>query len=407
MRPFIFQIKKFILNTANLFLNKFGFKLERIDASKYLNNFYDIKQYFDLLKNEEKRSYHKFGKSKKNKLTINWILPYIGKGGGGIMTIMRFVKYFSEKGYLNRVYTAGNKFAVRDTMTKRFIQENYINIDKNFEVYSGSLNIKKSDILISTSWETAYYALSVKNTALKAYFIQDFEPYFQEMSVRYKLAEKTYKMGYYGVFAGKWLQNRIEEKYHMKGVSFDLGVDHAVYKDLNLTRKKQVAVYIRTFTKRRGSTFLFAVLEELYKRRPDIKIVTFGDDLSPYKLPFEFDSYGIINSKQLVNLYNKSCLGLIISLTNYSLVPQEMMACGLPVIDIDEANNRSVYPTKNNVIILEKLDVYKWVDRIIEIIDNKKLQEKIRVNALKYVKEKKWDNAFEKVENALIKKLFE
>ena len=32
--------------------------------------------------------------------------------------------------------------------------------------------------------------------------------------------------------------------------------------------------------------------------------------------------------------YAEAAVGLCLSLTNYSLIPQEMMACGLPCVDL-------------------------------------------------------------------------
>ena len=37
-------------------------------------------------------------------------------------------------------------------------------------------------------------------------------------------------------------------------------------------------------------------------------------------------------------------IGICFSATNYSLVPQEMMACGLPVIEIEGESTRAVFP---------------------------------------------------------------
>ena len=37
-------------------------------------------------------------------------------------------------------------------------------------------------------------------------------------------------------------------------------------------------------------------------------------------------------------MYSEATVGLCLSLTNYSLIPQEMLACGLPCVDLEGAS---------------------------------------------------------------------
>ncbi|MGC4441694.1 glycosyltransferase family 1 protein, partial [Streptococcus suis] len=58
---------------------------------------------------------------------------------------------------------------------------------------------KNQDVVFATSWDTAYAAFNLKEKNLhKFYFVQDFEPVFYGLGSRYKLAEATYKFGFYG-----------------------------------------------------------------------------------------------------------------------------------------------------------------------------------------------------------------
>ncbi len=405
LRLILFQIKKTILNTVKKIFSKFGYKLERNDRVLNRREAEAIRFFLELYA-KGKPGAHKFKYNNfkpGDNMVINWSVPDIQKGGGGIMTILRFVQYLSNKGYKNRLYIIKPNKAIKKIGVKKFVNKNYLKLNDNVEIFDGVFDMHDSDILISTSWDSAYYNYPVQNTKLKAYFIQDYEPYFHPMSINYKLAEMTYQMGYYGIFAGSWLKKKIVKEFDMNGFAFNLGVDFKTYRNMNKTRKKQIVVYIRQFTKRRGSEFLLAVIHELAKRRNDIKIAIVGDDDIKDMEHKNIINYGIVPSEKLAEIYNESLIGLVVSLTNYSLVPQELMACGTLAFDVDYENNRVAYG-KKDIIILEKLDVEKWVESIIYYIDHKQEREKIVANAQDYVKKMSWDNAFKAFEEKLILK---
>ena len=54
----------------------------------------------------------------------------------------------------------------------------------------------------------------------------------------------------------------------------------------------------------------------------------------PGKLPFRAVDHGFLNPTQLNELYNRCVAGLVLSATNVSLVPHEMLASGcIPVVN--------------------------------------------------------------------------
>ena len=46
---------------------------------------------------------------------------------------------------------------------------------------------------------------------------------------------------------------------------------------------------------------------------------------------------------QLAQAYSQGTVGLCLSLTNYSLIPQEMMACGMPCVDIAGGSSEATF----------------------------------------------------------------
>jgi glycosyltransferase involved in cell wall biosynthesis len=107
--------------------------------------------------------------------------------------------------------------------------------------------------------------------------------------------------------------------------------------------RNRVVFYARHQTRRRGTELGLLSLAMLKRSRPETEVVIFGSDDLPYRLPFEHTPAGILSKPELAELYRGAAVGLSISLTNYSLVPQEMLACGLPVVEMDLPSMRAAY----------------------------------------------------------------
>jgi glycosyltransferase involved in cell wall biosynthesis len=74
-------------------------------------------------------------------------------------------------------------------------------------------------------------------------------------------------------------------------------------------------------------------LEELHRRRPGVEIALFGE-ARPLRTGFPHRDLGVLPAAELARLYAGATVGMVLSLTNPSLVPTEMLACGLPVVDL-------------------------------------------------------------------------
>ena len=73
---------------------------------------------------------------------------------------------------------------------------------------------------------------------------------------------------------------------------------------------------------------------------PEVDIHLFG--LEGKRLPFAAINHGLQTPEQLNELYNRCIAGLVLSATNVSLVPHEMLAAGcIPVVN-DADHNRVV-----------------------------------------------------------------
>jgi len=272
---------------------------------------------------------------------INWIISPPSNGGGH-QNMFRFIEHLDQKGYTNHIYL----YTCLDPMPIDEAKKNvsaYATLERaEFHHYDPDEPLNDSDALFATGWETAYPVYNAKTKAKRFYFVQDFEPYFYSIGTEYLLAENTYKFGFHGITAGGWLADKLQSEYHMACDHYDFGANEKLYRFTNKTERKEVFFYARPVTERRAFDLGIMALELFHKQHPEYVINLAGWDVSDYEINFPYVNHKSLKLEELSDLYNKCATGLVLSLTNMSLLPLELLACGvIPVIN-DGDNNRMV-----------------------------------------------------------------
>lgn len=276
---------------------------------------------------------------------INWVIPNFYGASGGHRTIFRLTQSLEEAGYEVRFHVFGETHYVSDSEATEVMRKYYFPLKAT--VHVGVRQMPPAQFCLASSWETAYAVRGFDACRRKVYFVQDFEPSFYPASTEMRLAEETYRFGFECVCAGRWLAQKMRE-YGNHAESFSLAYDPAVYNaGPGPYVKKRVVFYARHETRRRGTELGLLALALLKRRLPETEVVLFGSQELPYELPFDYTSAGVLGERELAELYRGAAVGLSVSLTNYSLVPQEMLACGLPVVEMNLPSLRAAYPEES------------------------------------------------------------
>lgn len=283
-------------------------------------------------------------KIKNRTNVISWVISPPSHGGGH-QNMFRFIEYLDRSGFTNNIYL----YSATDKMTTKEAAKNvskYTNL-KNVNFYYYKKNsMAGSDAIFATGWETCYPVFNEVTNAKKLYFIQDFEPYFYPVGTEYVLAENTYRFGFFGVTAGKWLSDKLRSEYGMDCEYYDLGADKEIYNYQNGEDRKEVFFYARPSTERRAFDLGIMTLEIFHRDNPEYKINLAGWDVSGHAIPFPYVNHKTLNLNQLNELYNKCSIGLVISLTNMSLLPLELLSAGVIPIVNEGLNNTAVSSNK-------------------------------------------------------------
>jgi hypothetical protein len=307
--------------------------------------------------------------SSRQKLTVGWVMSPPGANSGGHQNIFRFLKFLEDAGHEVRIYL----YSAIDPHTPAEVSalvagsSSYAKLKASIAYYPDDGIPPDVDALFATSWETAYRSYRDSSRARRFYFVQDFEPLFYPMGSDAVLAENTYRFGFTGITAGHWLSEKLSRDYGMTASAFDFGSDGNHYSLVNAGKRSSVFFYARPETPRRGFELGVMALDLFARDRPDQAIITAGQDLRKLSIPFPYENLGNVQVSKLNEVYNRSAAALVMSLSNLSLLPLELLSAGvIPVVN-DGENNRLV--SDNPFIEYTPPIPRALADRLISIVD--------------------------------------
>jgi O-antigen biosynthesis protein len=272
-------------------------------------------------------------------LTVAWVSGPPGAGSGGHTTMFRLMSALEQAGHTCILYLHDEHGWSLDQHRKT-IRSWWPWVRP--EVRDASGGIEDAHAIFATAWETAYPVLASPAKGTRFYLVQDFEPSFYPAGSEALLAEATYGFGFHGVTAGRWLTQLLRRDYGMPADHFEFGRDltYALDRSVPAAERTGVCLYSRPDTPRRAFTLAVLALDLFVTRHPEIAIHLYGR--SAKRLPFPATDHGLRTPEQLNELYNRCIAGLVLSATNVSLVPHEMLGAGcIPVVN-DAEHNRVV-----------------------------------------------------------------
>ena len=162
----------------------------------------------------------------------------------------------------------------------------------------------------------------------------------------------------------------------------------------------QLAFYSRTVTPRRAVEIGLLALEELASRGVAFHANLFGSRLDIAEAPFAASDCGVLDPMDLAALYGRCDVGICFSTTNYSLIPQEMMACGLPCVDLEGYSSESVFG-QDGPVELSAFSPSALADHIERLMDDETLWQRRSDAGRAFVEAHTWQAAALEVEQGL------
>jgi hypothetical protein len=329
----------------------------------------------------------------KETYSIAFIIPDLPAFSGGHTSILRLGTYISSMGHSVYYITCGESSI--KTMQR--------NAKLNLPGFKGEILDKEGltrefDIGIATGWITAYSLYNRSNFSYKAYFIQDFEPGFYPVGDLYYLALNTYRFGYHMISLGSWnaaqIKKSVSSPLEVDSVEFPVEINQYAIKrkKINFDNKLKVAVYIKIDPKR-GYILIFQcldLLERVFREKGIcVEIYVFGLN-KEVKIPVG-KNMGKLGHDELIKIYSTCDIGVVASFTNISLVPYEMIASGLPVVEFADGSAPSFFNEDSMVFV--KSSPVDFVNKLEYYYEHGDELQKLLDNAQDQLKNKTWENS--------------
>jgi glycosyltransferase involved in cell wall biosynthesis len=341
------------------------------------------------------------GMADRERLRLALVIPPFARGSGGHNTLFQILTRLERRGHACSVWLADYQQDMKEVWPatmRHDIVEFFAPLQgpvyKDFGEWQGA------DVAIATGWQTVHATLGLPDCRARAYIVNDHEPEFFAAATERSLAEDTYRYDLHCIAASPWLRDLLIERYGASADAFQLGVDGDTYKPLPVERRADTVVYYaRHSTPRRAVPIGLMALAELYRRRPDVRIVLFGTR-EPLHAAFPYEHLGVLSTSQLARLYSEATAGLCLSLTNFSLMPKEMLACGLPCVELAGVSAESIFGA-DGALDLAPLDPTAIADALERLLGDRERWERRSREGLEFVQSHTWEQATDEVEAGL------
>lgn len=337
-----------------------------------------------------------------SRLRITWVIPDFIPGAGGHMTIFRFASYLERFGHEVQLLVQNPTVHKTEADVLETINTHFQPFRGKVQLFEGCVPDVAGDALIATDRFTCYPVEAMRAFTRKFYLVQDFEPAFYPSGAEALLTEATYHFDFDCLCAGDWLRRKMSEGFGRWSMSWPLAYDENIYRlgpSETARHQARIALYARYVTPRRAVELAFMALEILHRRGVPFEVDFFGWQLGEMNVPFAYRDRGVLSGEELAELYREATIGVVFSATNHSLVNKEMMACGLPVVDLDLDSVRSIFP--QDVMAFAKPTPEGIADALEGLLEKPQERERLRERGLVYVQGLSWEKSARMVEAAI------
>jgi glycosyltransferase involved in cell wall biosynthesis len=331
-------------------------------------------------------------------LSVAIVIPSFRRGSGGHRVIADLVRALEQRGHACSLWVSDEE-GRHGGQTPARVAATFADC---FGPIDGPLHVgfdawQAADVAVATGWQTVPRVLLLEGGRARAYLVLDHEPEFYATSAEREWAAWTYGQGLHAIAGSAWLAALLRERYGASAGAFDFGIDHDVYRRLDRERHpRRVLFYARAVTARRAVPLGLLALAELHRRRPEVEIALFGES-RPLQAGFPARDLGVLGPHELASAYAEATVGVVLSMTNPSLIGPEMLACGLPVVELDADAMRATFGA-DGPLLLAPLDPLALADAIEALLDDPPERERRAELGRELARGRTWAAAGETVE---------
>lgn len=321
--------------------------------------------------------------------SLLWFIPDFNVGSGGHLNIFRTIWHLEQMGYQSTIVIGKPVMHLDAEEAREEIRQHFFPLQA--KVLLGLECLPSCEFAVATGWDTAYAVRAFTGAQHKLYFVQDYEPHFYPVGSESILAGNTYHFGFFGITAGGWLAQKLSHEYGMTTHPVGFGVELDRYRRLPRREPeiRRVFFYARPPTPRRAFEIGLLVLNAVWERMPDVQFVLAGWDTAGYHIPFPHLGCGTVALDDLPDLYSQCDVALVLSLTNASLLPLELMASGCAVVSNRGPNVE--WLLNDDVVVLAESAPEALADAVCGLLQDEPRRNAMSQRAEAFARSQTWD----------------
>ena len=343
--------------------------------------------------------------ARRRLLRINILVPEPHPGAGGDIGLFRIASYLAEFGHDVHVYVV-SYISMNDYTTEQvrdFVRKHFPPTRAIYHKWNGTA--RDADCTLATFWPTVANLLTLANSGKRFYIVQDFEPsFYPDVPVNYAGAENTYRAGLHCITLGRWLAKLLHERYGADADYFDFAVDPDLYwpRPRHKGLPSRICFYARPSTPRRAFETGVEALRLVNAQLPEVEIVFFGSAELPGSIDFPITNAGQLNHEQLATLFSSCDVGLVLSLTNPSFVPLEMLACRCAVVEIASERFTGILQHARDAWLVEPTPT-AIADGVIRLLSDESLRNRLANAGYERTRHMSWRDSVRQIEAVLLR----
>ncbi|MBI4451975.1 glycosyltransferase family 4 protein [Candidatus Woesearchaeota archaeon] len=213
------------------------------------------------------------------------------------------------------------------------------------------------------------------------------------------IVKKAYKHARYLLFtnpeaADRCIRLGLAEKNSKKIVVIGHATDTNTFRPLNLKKQKNKAILLSVggLYEIKGHHLIIRALRKVIDKRNNTELWIVGDGYYKNELVRLAKNLGLENNvkflgskehDELANIYNKADIFVLANYQEITPAVNEALACSIPVVVMECGGREFVIPNESCGLVSKKFDSDDMAEKIISLIKNKGLAEKIAKNGRK------------------------
>jgi len=329
-------------------------------------------------------------RDKDGRIRIIYVLQTTGISGG-IRVVFEHLNRLQKKGFAVELWALDKHpiWTKLDTPSRRF---------KNYQQMIAALE-KEEAIKVATWWETALpvWLSSVKN-GIPAFIVQEIESSFYPGQPEIqKTVVSCYRKEFNNITSAEYTLGEIRS-LGLDAQLIPCGYDDTVYRPLkdSIRSDDTLLAVGRTFFQKNFKQ-TFEAWKSLGNNKP--KLLLFGSEPQMEKWSEGIEYITKPSDQEVNELYNKGTIFIQTSYHEGFCLPIiEAMAAGCPVICTDSHGNRGFSNDGINCIMVDTDNTKQLSVAITKLMNDKKLQDKLRDAGLKTAKNYTWESIAKQLE---------